>query len=102
MSVVRRSSHLANVHPMNVVQKAQRNLCRKLGLLIDDDIQPVERALQEYLAIYSGVLLEDIIAAFSAVFNPEDDALEDTDNAMVAMLGDGVGELDDLAAMPVA
>lgn len=52
---VRRSVRLSMAHPMTAMQRAQRNLCRKLGLL-GDELDPMETALQEFLAMFIGVL----------------------------------------------
>lgn len=64
MSSVRRSTRLANARPMTQMQRAQRNLCRKLGL-VHDDLEPVETALQEYIAMFNGPLPPDVIAAMT-------------------------------------
>lgn len=56
---------------MIAVRRAHQNLCRKLGLL-NDELEPVERALQEYLAMFSGPLPAEIIKALTAIFNLDD------------------------------
>lgn len=44
MIMVHQSSRLSNHCMMSAIQHAQRNLCRKLGLL-NDEVIPVEAAL---------------------------------------------------------
>lgn len=96
MSTVRCSARLANALPMTAVRRAQRNLCRKLGLL-NDELEPVERALQEYLAMFSGPLPADIIAALTALFNLNDDEAEEMDIDLADMVGEGIDDLEDAA-----
>lgn len=36
---------------MPAIQKAQQNLCRKLGILTEE-MQPIEAALQKFLAMF--------------------------------------------------
>jgi hypothetical protein len=55
MSMVRRSARLSNAPRILVVQKAEHNLCRKLGLL-NNDMPQIESALQEYIAMFHGPL----------------------------------------------
>ncbi|CAN6168690.1 unnamed protein product [Urochloa humidicola] len=101
MSKVRRSARLANAPRMDAMRRAQRNLCRKLGLLTDE-FEPVERALQEYLASFSGPLPAEIIAALTAIFNLDDEQVEEMDFALAAMVGDGVTELQDTGVFAAA
>jgi hypothetical protein len=53
MSVVRRSACLAKKPAIPTVEHAQRNLCRNLGLQVDDT-DPIESVLQDYLAMFRG------------------------------------------------
>ncbi|CAL5021153.1 unnamed protein product [Urochloa decumbens] len=101
MSKVRRSARLANAPQMDAMRKAQRNLCRKLGLL-PDELAPVERALQEYLASFTGPLPEEIIAALTTIFNLDDVDTEDMDVALAELVGDGIGELEEAGAIAAA
>ncbi|CAN6361815.1 unnamed protein product [Urochloa humidicola] len=101
MSKVRRSARLANAPQMSAMRRAQRNLCRKLGLLADD-LAPVERALQEYLASFTGPLPEEIIAALTTIFNLDDGETEDMDVALAELVGDGIGELEEAGAIAAA
>jgi hypothetical protein len=59
MSTVRRSARLSNAPRIPAVQKAQHNLCRKLGLL-NNDMPQIESTLQEYIAMFHGPLPQDI------------------------------------------
>ncbi|KAG2556051.1 hypothetical protein PVAP13_8NG065502, partial [Panicum virgatum] len=71
MSTVRRSARLSNAPRIPAMQKAQQNLCRKLGIL-NNDMLPFEAALQEFIAMFNGPLPQDIIAALTAILHIED------------------------------
>ncbi|PUZ54054.1 hypothetical protein GQ55_5G098600 [Panicum hallii var. hallii] len=72
MPTVRRSARLSNAPRFPAVQKAQHNLCRKLGLL-NNDMPQIESALKEYIAMFHSPLPQDIIAAVTAILNIDDD-----------------------------
>jgi len=95
MSKVRRSARLATAPRIPAIQKAQRNLCRKLGLL-DSELQPIEAALQDFIAMFDGPLLQEIIAALTAMFNIDDDNAEEIDRTLVGLVDDGVAELEEV------
>ena len=101
MSAVRRSARLANARPMSQMQRAQRNLCRKLGLL-HDDLEPVETALQDYIAMFNGPLPTDIIAALTEMFNLGTEEPNEVDDALLRMVGEGVEELRNAAILTAA
>ena len=101
MSAVQRSARLANARPMSQMQRAQRNLCRKLGLL-HDDLEPVETALQDYIAMFNGPLPTDIIAALTDMFNLGTEEPNEVDDALLRMVGEGVEELRDAAILTAA
>ena len=79
---------------MSHMQCAQRNLCRKLSLL-HDDLEPVETALQEYIAMFNGPLPPDVIAALTEMFNIGTDEAHEGEEALICMVGEGVEELQD-------
>ena len=97
MTAVHRIAPLATARPMTTMQRAQRNLCRKLGLL-NDDLLPVENALQEFLAMFQGPLRHYVVATLTAAFNLNDDGTEELDEALAAVAGDAVDDLQDEAA----
>jgi len=72
------------------MQHAQRNLC---GIL--NELEPVEIALQEYMAMFSGPLPADIIAALSAIFNLEESVDTELDDALIGLAGEGVGDIQE-------
>ena len=82
---------------MTTIQRAQRNLCRKLGLL-NDELLPIENALQEFLAMFQGPLPHYIVAALTAAFNLDVDGAEELDEALAAVAGDAIEDLQDEAA----
>ncbi|KAJ1262052.1 hypothetical protein BS78_09G077900 [Paspalum vaginatum] len=95
MSKVRRSARLDAAPRLNVMQKAQRNLCRKLGLLNDDDLQTIEAALQDFVAMFDGPLPQHVIAALTSLFNLDNDDAEKIDQALAGLVDEGVAELQD-------
>jgi hypothetical protein len=94
MSSVRRSACLAKNRPMTQMQHAQQNLCRKLGLL-QDDLQPVEIALLEFVAMFNGPLSDHVIAALSEMFNLEKGSAMEIDEALINLAGEGVVDLQE-------
>ena len=100
MSSVRRSARLAKNQPMTQMQRAQQNLCRKLGLL-QDDLQPVETALQEFVAMFNGPLPDQVIAALAEMFNLDDSPAMEIDDALINMAGEGIADLQE-ALLPAA
>jgi hypothetical protein len=76
----RRSARLAKNRPMTQMQRAQQNLCRKLELL-QDDLQPVEIALQEFVAMFNGPLPDQVIAALAEMFSLDDGPTMEIDDA---------------------
>lgn len=74
------------------MQRAQRNLCRKIRLL-GDEIDPVESALQEFLAMFTGPLPQDIIPTLTEIFNINNADADELDDAMIALVGEGVDDL---------
>ncbi|CAN6253494.1 unnamed protein product [Urochloa humidicola] len=57
---------------------------------------------KEYLASFSGPLPAEIIAALTAIFNLDDEQVEEMDFALAAMVGDGVTELQDTGVFAAA
>jgi hypothetical protein len=86
---------------MSQMQRAQKNLCRKLGLL-HDDLEPVENALQDYIAMFNCPLPMDTIAALTEIFNLDTEETNDADDALLRMVGEGVEELRDAAILTAA
>ena len=77
----------------------KKNLCRKLGL-VQDELEPVETALQEFVAMFNGPLPADIITALTEVFNLDNDDANAADDALLNLVGEG---LEDIAGeVPMA
>ena len=72
MSTVRRSARLAKRPILPAVQRAQRNLWRKLEIS-NDEMKPIEEVLQDFIRTISGPLSDHNLAAMTALFNLEDD-----------------------------
>jgi len=84
---------------MTQMQRAQKNLCCKLGL-VQDELEPVETALQEFVAMFNGPLPADIITALTEVFNLDNDDANAADDALLNLVGEG---LEDIAGeVPMA
>lgn len=92
MSNVRRSARLAKKPALPAVQRAQANLCRKLGLTFEDRA-PIIKILEEYVAMYNGPLPSQVVAALSTLFGIDDDMVAQLDTALMELVGDGVDEL---------
>ncbi|KAJ1259498.1 hypothetical protein BS78_10G160600, partial [Paspalum vaginatum] len=92
MSSVRRSARLAPARPMTQLQRAKKNLCRKLGLVCDEQ-EPVDAVLQEFVAMFSGPLPVDIIAALTEIFNLDNGDVGAADEALLSIMGEGVDDL---------
>ncbi|CAN6251708.1 unnamed protein product [Urochloa humidicola] len=102
MTDLRRSARLAKKPPMPALERAQRNLWWKLGVG-DDDFAPIEQVLQDFINMYEGALPEHIIAAMTALFELDDDDAEQTNEALLQMVGDAVDDLQqELEAAAVA
>lgn len=93
LSAVRRSARLANGPKMSITQRAQRNLCRKLGLLANDDSSNFEAALQEFKAWFREPLTtEEMGVTLEALFNlVKPDSLS-VDKALMGIAGDAIVE----------
>nr|TKW08332.1 hypothetical protein SEVIR_6G022166v2 [Setaria viridis] len=89
MNKVRRSARLAKKPVMPAIERAQRNLWRKLG--VDDD--EMTQVLQDFISMYHGALPDFIVAAMTALFDLDDDATEQMNDALLQMVGDAVEEL---------
>ncbi|CAO2200801.1 unnamed protein product [Urochloa humidicola] len=92
MSAVRRSARLAKKPAMPAIERAQRNLWRKLGVG-DDEFAPIEQVLQEFISMFQGALPAPIIAALTALFELEDDDAEHMNEALLQMVGEAVDDL---------
>jgi hypothetical protein len=77
---------------MHVIQRGQQNLCRKLGLL-NDESNNFETALHKFLTMFYGTLPQEALAALTFAFNLEGSTEKSFEDAMIAMMGEGVGDL---------
>jgi hypothetical protein len=92
MSKVRRSARLAKKPAMPAVERAQRNLWRKLGVP-DDEFRPIEEILQEFIAMFSGPLPGNIVDAMTALFGLDDDDDDILTNALIEHAGEAADDL---------
>ncbi|CAN6372184.1 unnamed protein product [Urochloa humidicola] len=92
MSAVRRSARLAKKPSKPAVERAQRNLCRKLGLT-EEEAALLEEVLADFIAMYTGPLPEHIIAALTTIFGLEDEGAEMLNEALLEHAGEGVDDV---------
>ena len=65
---------------------------RKLGIL-NDELEPVEAALQEFMAMFNGPLPTEVITALTTLSNLEDNATGEMDDALINLIADGGAKL---------
>jgi hypothetical protein len=92
MTKVRWSARLAVKPSIPAVQKAQRNLCRKLSIG-NDELQPIDDVLSEFMAMFQGPLPEHVVASLTALFGFDDDSAELLDDALLHHAGQALPEL---------
>jgi hypothetical protein len=92
MSAVRRSARLAKKPAIPAVERAQRNLCRKLGLQASE-ADPIDLVLRDYLDMFKGPLPPQVIDALTAIFRLDHDDTEVLDAALLQHAGPGVMEV---------
>jgi hypothetical protein len=97
MTAVRRSARLAIKPRMSAVQRAQRNLCRKLGVGGNDDTTPIDDVLRDFVAMFQGPLPGIAVAALTAIFDLDDEGADLLDNALLQHAGKAVTDLQPAA-----
>jgi hypothetical protein len=92
MSAVRRSARLAKKPAVPAIERAQRNLCRKLGLPTAES-EPIDSVLQDFIAMFRGPLPLHIVGALTAIFSLDDDDTGKLDDALLQHAGTAAVEL---------
>jgi hypothetical protein len=92
MASVRRSARLAKRPSMPAMERAQRHLCRKLGLQAEDQ-DPIDRVLSDFVDMFQGPLPQHVIAALTALFDLDNEETGAVDNALLQHTGAAIGEL---------
>jgi hypothetical protein len=92
MAPVRRSARLAKRPSMPAMERAQRHLCRKLGLQAEEQ-DPIDRVLSDFVDMFQGPLPQHVIAALTALFDLDNEETEAVDNALLQHAGAAIGEL---------
>nr|CAB3486185.1 unnamed protein product [Digitaria exilis] len=90
--VARRSVRLSTKPSMPAEEKAQRNLCRKLGITSADSA-PIEDVLRDFTNTFKGEMPQSIKAAMATIFDLENEATEAIDEALLAYAGQDFSEL---------
>lgn len=58
-------------------------------------IDLIEKVIAEYVAMYNGLLPEQVVAALSTLFGLDDDYVEMLDDALLEMVGQEVDDLQE-------
>ncbi|XP_072148759.1 uncharacterized protein [Setaria viridis] len=95
MTKVRRSARLAKKPALPAVERAQRNLCKKLGVGTNETMS-IEQVLQDFINMFQGPLPDYIISAMTVLFDLDDEAADQTNEALLQMAGANVGELQEM------
>lgn len=77
---------------MPAVERAQRNLCCKLGVPAEE-MAPIEEVLQDFISMFRGPLPEHIVAAMTAIFELDDDGINVLDEALLQHAREAVDDL---------
>jgi hypothetical protein len=86
MSKVRRSARLAKKPVVPALERAQRNLWRKLGVS-EDELRLVEDILQDFIRSHQAPLPEHIVSAMTALFDLDDEGAELVNDALLQHAG---------------
>jgi hypothetical protein len=95
MSAVRRSARLAKKPVIPAVERAQRNLCRKLGLPADE-MEPIETVLQDFITLFRGPLPPHIVEALTEIYILDDGDTDMLDDALLQHARTAMTELSPL------
>nr|TKW39447.1 hypothetical protein SEVIR_1G179500v2 [Setaria viridis] len=96
MSSVHRSAKLSMKPSVPAMERAQRNLWRKLGVS-DDELRPLEDILQEYINSHQWPLPDHIIAAMTALFDLDDEG--QVNEALIQHAGQTVHDIQNELAL---
>ncbi|BAS80911.1 Os02g0746400 [Oryza sativa Japonica Group] len=77
------------------MERCQRVLFKRLGILNDEGGTSIEQVLAQYIAMFNGLLPPHIIAALTAIFGIDDDEQDAMDAALISLVGEGVAEVAD-------
>jgi hypothetical protein len=80
---------------MPIMQRAQHNLCRKLGLLANDGTPNFDNAFQDFQAWFQKPLSKEAGAALEAMFNIHMPDNEHVDKALMGIAGEAIEEIQD-------
>ncbi|KAJ1291557.1 hypothetical protein BS78_02G324600 [Paspalum vaginatum] len=101
MANIRHSARLASRPAMPAMRRAQINLCRLLGLPADEEDQnSMEQVLKEYVAMYDTSLPDFAIAALTNLLCVGDEYMEQLDDALIGLAGQGIEGLLDAEGAP--
>ncbi|WVZ78136.1 hypothetical protein U9M48_025897 [Paspalum notatum var. saurae] len=88
---------------MPAMKRAQVNLCRRLGFPTEEEgHNSVEQALKDYVAMFDTALPDFAIAALSNLLGVDDEYIEQLDEALIGMVGQGIDGLIAGEGIPAA
>jgi hypothetical protein len=80
---------------MQIMQRAQCNLCHKLGLLANDGTPNFDNAFQDFQAWFQKPLSKEVGATLEALFNIHMPDTEHVDKALMGIAGEAIEEIHD-------
>jgi hypothetical protein len=92
MTTVHHSARLAKRPAVSAMERAQRNLCRKLSIP-EEEQQPIDDVLRDFISMFQGPLPDHIIATLSAMFDLDDDDSDLLHDALHQRVGEALGDL---------
>lgn len=92
MSTVRRSTRLSKKPAIPAEEKAQRNLCRKLGIPTDE-LAPIEDVIRDLVTTFRRPLPEPMMAAMTVLFDLENEDRDNIDDVLTQHVGEQAAEV---------
>jgi hypothetical protein len=62
---------------------------------LNDELKPIEAALQEFMAMFNCALPTEVITTLTILFNLEDNAIVEMDDALINLVADGGAKLQE-------
>lgn len=98
----RRSERIAKQPARPTMERCQRVLFKRLGLLNGKEGASIEQVIAEYVAMFDGPLPAHVIAALTTIFGIDDEEQETMDAALISLVGEGIADAAEDAEDTVA
>ncbi len=98
----RRSERIAKQPARPTMERCQRVLFKRLGLLNGEEGASIEQVIAEYVAMFDGPLPAHVIAALTTIFGIDDEEQETMDAALISLVGEGIADAAEDAEDTVA